>query len=123
MINIILLINYILNYKMKIRIQFEIRLKFNNDFYRKMIKIFCKRSVENFQKLKLMKPWNSINESYFVCGYGSTALLEAAMLNVPSVQIATNDLLYGKRQQKSKNIKPFKLIFCCKYKKKTKYAV
>ena len=76
--------------------KFEIRLKFNNEYNKQIINNLCKKICGYHPlnlKLDQSNLWESINESYFVSGYGSTGLLEASMLNKPSVQIINKNLL------------------------------
>tara|TARA_Y100000768_G_C23990421_1_gene692132 strand:- start:6338 stop:7681 length:1344 start_codon:yes stop_codon:yes gene_type:complete len=75
---------------------FEIRLKFNNGYNRKIITNLCKEICGNFPsnlKLDEQNLWKSINQSYFVCGYGSTGMLEASILNKPAIQIINKNLI------------------------------
>ena len=95
---------------------FEIRLKFNNEYNRKIIINLCKEICGSFPsnlKLDEKNLWKSINQSYFVCGYGSTGMLEAAILNKPAIQIVKKNLINSSIQKNnlriSNHLSSFKL--------------
>tara|TARA_E500000178_G_scaffold314332_1_gene332509 strand:- start:2566 stop:3900 length:1335 start_codon:yes stop_codon:yes gene_type:complete len=78
------------------KFNFEIRLKFNNEYNKKIIINLCEEICGYFPsnlKLDENNLWKSINESYFVCGYGSTGMLEAAILNKPAIQIVKKSFI------------------------------
>ena len=58
--------------------------------------------------------WNKIKESFLICGYGSTTLLEAAYLNVPAAQFIcgelTNKKIYKNRSRLIGHEKSFNFI-------------
>ena len=95
---------------------FEIRLKFNNEYNKKIIINLCEEICGHFPsnlKLDENNLWKSINESYFVCGYGSTGMLEAAILNKPAVQIVKKSFINSTVQKNnlriSNHLSSFKL--------------
>ncbi len=109
------------------KFNFEIRLKFNNEHNKKIIIKLCEEICGHFPsnlKLDENNLWKSINESYFVCGYGSTGMLEAAILNKPAIQIVKKSFINSMVQKNNlrisnhlnsfklaKNKKEFSLIF------------
>ena len=77
-------------------ISFEIKIKWNDPRWNTIINKIIRSSYNNYPKnLKIYSDqnyWERINKSFLVCGYGSTALLEASCFNVPSAQIICGEL-------------------------------
>ena len=99
------------------QIKFKLRLKFNNSYNREIIENFCLKICGTFPKnLKLDEGdiWKSINNSFFVCGYGSTGLLEASFLNIPTIQIINKNLMNKQKNfhnlRISNHINSFKIV-------------
>lgn len=89
------------------RFKFEIRLKFNNIFNKQIITSLCKKICGHIpSNLKFNKGnlWKSVEKSYFVCGYGSTGLLESSILDKPIIQIINEDLLDKAKLKKNLRI-------------------
>ncbi len=80
---------------------FELRLKFNNDHNKEIISNLCRKicgHIPSNLKFDNKHLWDSINQSYFVCGYGSTGMLESSILDRPSIQIINKNLINSKKK-------------------------
>ena len=97
--------------------KFELRLKFNNDYNKELIINLCEKICgfipKNF-KIDEKNLWESISQSFFVCGYGSTGMLEASILNKPVIQIINKNLLHPRKKLNnlriSNHISSFKIV-------------
>ena len=100
------------------KIKFEIKLKWED--YRwvflinKIIDLKIGKYPPNLRITADKNYWNKIKESFLICGYGSTTLLEAAYLNVPAAQFIcgelTNKKIYKNRSRLIGHEKSFNFI-------------
>lgn len=78
------------------KIKFEIKLKWEdkrwNSIINKVIDFNFNNYPSNLEITADKNYWDKITKSFLICGYGSTALLEASHLNVPSAQIICGEL-------------------------------
>tara|TARA_B100000767_G_scaffold66881_1_gene63330 strand:- start:120 stop:1454 length:1335 start_codon:yes stop_codon:yes gene_type:complete len=78
------------------KIKFEIKLKWEDhrwvSLINKIINLKIGKYPPNLRITADKNYWNKIKESFLICGYGSTTLLEAAYLNVPAAQFICGEL-------------------------------
>lgn len=78
------------------KIKFEIKLKWEDhrwvSLINKIINLKIGKYPPNLRITADKNYWNKIKESFLICGYGSSTLLEAAYLNVPAAQFICGEL-------------------------------
>jgi hypothetical protein len=78
------------------KIKFEIKLKWEDQRWvsliNKIIRLKVGKYPNNLTITADANYWNKIKESFLICGYGSTTLLEASYLNVPAAQFICGEL-------------------------------
>ncbi len=97
--------------------EFEIKLKWKDERWigliYKIIKIKLGKYPKNLVISYDSNVWSKIQNSFLICGYGSTTLLEAGYLKTPSAQFICGELLNKKYKNRNRIIshyKSFKLI-------------
>ena len=98
--------------------EFEIKLKWEDGRWRSILKKIIKLKIGKFpSNLRITSDknyWNKILESFFICGYGSTTLLESSYLDVPSAQFVCGELFnketYDNMSRISGHEKAFEII-------------
>ncbi len=77
-------------------LEFEIKLKWKDERWEYILKKIIKLKIGKFpSNLRITSDknyWNKIMDSFLVCGYGSTTLLESSYLGVPSAQFVCGEL-------------------------------
>ena len=77
-------------------IEFEIKIKWQDhrwsDLIDKIILLEIGKQPHNLKITSDSNYWNKIQESFLICGYCSTTLLEGAYLNVPAAQFVCGEL-------------------------------